>query len=102
LNLFIKKVDKTDCGNYRGISLDTNYMQSFIQYSCLKVVDKIIGDHQCDFEHNIPTADQYSLFHIHWRENGSTIRQYITYIIPVKDREGIMLGSAYASTTYGM
>jgi len=31
ISIYIKD-DKTDCNNYRGISL-TNYMQNFIQYS---------------------------------------------------------------------
>ena len=32
-----KKGDKTDCNNYRGISLFANYVQNFVQHPALKV-----------------------------------------------------------------
>jgi hypothetical protein len=41
--LVYKKGDKTDCSNYRGISV-INFIQNFIQYPSLKV-----GDRQCGF-----------------------------------------------------
>jgi hypothetical protein len=56
-----EKGDKTDCNNYRGISLlSTSYkMLSNIFLSRLSpYVDEIIGDHQCRFYHNRSTTDQ--------------------------------------------
>jgi hypothetical protein len=52
--------DKTDCSNYRGISLLSNsYILSNILLSRLiPYADKIIGDHQCGFRHNRSTTDQ--------------------------------------------
>jgi hypothetical protein len=49
-----KKVDKTDCNNYRGISLlSTSYkMLSNILLSRLSpYIDEITRDHQCGFRH---------------------------------------------------
>jgi hypothetical protein len=56
-----KKGDKTDCNNYRGISLlSTSYkILSIILLSRLsQYVDEIIGDHQCGFRRNRSTTDQ--------------------------------------------
>jgi sorting nexin-29 len=50
-----KKGDKTNCGNYRGISLlSTSYkILSNIFFARLTpYADEIIGDHQCGFRHN--------------------------------------------------
>jgi hypothetical protein len=55
-----KKGDKTDCSNYRGISLlSTSYkMLSNILLSMLiPYADEIIGDHQCGFRRNRSTTD---------------------------------------------
>jgi hypothetical protein len=50
-----KKGDKTDCNNYRGISLVlTSYKivtNIFLSMSDL-YIDEIIGDHQCGFRRN--------------------------------------------------
>jgi hypothetical protein len=57
----LKKCDKTDCNNYRGISLlSTSYkILSHILLSRLApYIDEIIGDHQCGFRHNRSTTDQ--------------------------------------------
>jgi hypothetical protein len=55
-----KKGDKTDCNNYRGISLLSSYkILSNILHSRLSpYVDEIIGNHQCTFRHNRSTTDQ--------------------------------------------
>jgi hypothetical protein len=58
-----KKGDKTDCNNYRGISLlSTSYkILSNILLSRLGPhIDEIIGDHQCGFRCTISTTDQIS------------------------------------------
>ena len=55
-----KKGDKTDCNNYRGISLlPTTYkILSNILFSRLTPYAKeIIGDHQCGFRRNRSTID---------------------------------------------
>jgi len=54
------KGDKTDCGNYRGISiLSTTYkILSNILFSRLTPhAEEIIGDHQCGFRCNRSTTD---------------------------------------------
>jgi hypothetical protein len=56
-----KKGDKTDCNNYRGISLlSVSYkILSNILLSRLgPYIDEIIGDHQCGFRRNRSTTDQ--------------------------------------------
>ena len=59
LSLYYKKGDKTDCSNYRGISLlSTTYkILSNIPWSRLTpYTEKIIGDHQCGFRRNRSTT----------------------------------------------
>jgi hypothetical protein len=56
-----KTGDKTDCNNYRGISLlSTSYnILSNILLSRLRpYIDEIIGHHQCGFRRNRSTTDQ--------------------------------------------
>jgi hypothetical protein len=57
--LIHKKGDKTDCNNYRGISLlSTSYkMLSNILSRLVPYIDEIIGDHQCGFRRNRSTTD---------------------------------------------
>jgi hypothetical protein len=47
-----KKGDKTDCNNYRGISLlSTSYkiLANIFLSRLNPYIDEIIGDHQCEF-----------------------------------------------------
>jgi hypothetical protein len=56
-----KKGDKTDCNNYRGISLlSTAYkiLSNILLARLTPYVDEIIGDHQCGFCRNRSTMDQ--------------------------------------------
>jgi hypothetical protein len=75
-----KKGDKTDCNNYRGISLlstahkilSNNLLARLTSY-----VNEIIGDHQCGFYHKRSTMDQ--IFYIlqiqkkKWEYNGRCV-----------------------------
>ena len=61
-----KKGNKTDCSNYRGISLlPTTYkiLSNILLSKLTPYEEKIIGDHQCGFWHNRSTRDH--IFSIH-------------------------------------
>jgi hypothetical protein len=55
-----KKGHKTDCKNYRGISLSTSYKSvSNILFSrVVAYIDEITGDHQCGIRRKRTTTDQ--------------------------------------------
>jgi len=56
-----KKGDKTDCNNYRGISLlSTAYkiLYNFLLARLTPYINEIIGDHPCGFHRNRSTMDQ--------------------------------------------
>jgi hypothetical protein len=58
---FTKKGDKTDCNNYRGISLlSTPYkiLPNILLSRLVPYIDEIIGVHQCGFRRNRSTTDQ--------------------------------------------
>jgi len=55
-----KKGVKTDCSNYRGISLlPTTYeiLSNILLPRLTPYAEEIIGDYQCGFQHNRSTAD---------------------------------------------
>jgi hypothetical protein len=55
-----KKTDKTDCNNYRGISLiPTTYkiLPNILLSRLIPYAEEIIGDHQCGFRRNSSTSD---------------------------------------------
>jgi hypothetical protein len=59
------KGDKTDCNNYRGISLlSTSYkiLSNILLSRLVSYIDEITGDHQCGFQHNRSTTDQIFCF----------------------------------------
>jgi hypothetical protein len=54
------KCDKTDCSNYRGISLLLTLYKILSNILLSKLspyMDEIIGDHQCGFRRNRSTTD---------------------------------------------
>jgi hypothetical protein len=56
-----KTGDKTDCNNYRGISLlSTSYtiLLNILLSRLSPYMDEIIEDHQCGFRRNRTTTDQ--------------------------------------------
>jgi hypothetical protein len=55
-----KKGDKTDCSNYRGISLlSTTYkiISNILLSRITPYAEEIIGEHQCGFRRNRSTTD---------------------------------------------
>jgi hypothetical protein len=64
--LIYKKGDKTDCSNYRGISLlSTIYkiLSNILLSKLTPYAEEVIGDHQCGFRHNRSTTGH--IFSIH-------------------------------------
>jgi hypothetical protein len=81
-----KKGDKTDCVNYRGISLlSTSYkmLSNILLSRLIPYANEIIGDHQCGLQCNRSTTDQ--IFYIHqilekkWEYNGTVHQLFIDF-----------------------
>jgi hypothetical protein len=56
-----KKGDKTDCSNYRGISLlstSCKILSNILLTRLTPYADEVIGDHRCGFRRNRSTTDQ--------------------------------------------
>jgi hypothetical protein len=75
--LFTKRMIKTECSDYRGISLvPTSYKILFniLLSRLIPYADEIIGDHQCGFRRNRSTTDQVYIRKIlekTWEYNGT-------------------------------
>jgi sorting nexin-29 len=69
-----KKGDKSDCSNYRGISLlSTSYkiLSNILLARLTPYADEIIGDHRCGFQHNRSMTDQiYYIWQILEKKGG--------------------------------
>jgi hypothetical protein len=75
-----KKGNKTDCKNYRGISLlHTTYnILSNILLSRLNPYAEIFtGDHECGFDLNSSSVEHVFCIHQILEKNGNTIKQCI-------------------------
>jgi hypothetical protein len=75
-----RKGDKTDCSNYRGISLlSTSYkiLSNILFARITPYADEIIGDHQHKFQCNRSMTDKCSISGRYWRKTGSVMVQYI-------------------------
>jgi hypothetical protein len=81
-----KKGDKTECSNYRGMSLlSTSYkiVSNILLSTLIPYADEIIGDHQCGFRRNRSTNDQ--IFYIRqilekiWEYNGTVNQVFIDF-----------------------
>jgi len=76
-----KKGDKTNCNNYRGISLlPSTYkiLSNILLSRLIPYAEEIIGDHQCGFRRNRKLLIIYSVFVKYLKKNGNTIRQCIS------------------------
>ena len=61
-----KKGDKTDCNNYRGMSLlPTTYkvLSKILLSRLIPYAEEVIGDHQCGFRRNRSTTDHTYILH---------------------------------------
>jgi hypothetical protein len=81
-----KKGDKTDCNNYRGISLlPTTYkiLSNILLSRLIPYAEEIIEDHQCGFRHNRSTTDH--IFYIRqilekkWEHNEAVHQLFINF-----------------------
>ncbi|KAJ4430139.1 hypothetical protein ANN_22349 [Periplaneta americana] len=81
-----KKGDKTNCGNFRGISLLlTSYkiLSNILLRRLTPYVDEIIGDHQCGFRRNRSTIDQIfcirQVMEKKWEYKGTVHQLFIDF-----------------------
>ncbi|KAJ4429626.1 hypothetical protein ANN_21827 [Periplaneta americana] len=81
-----KKGDKTNCGNFRGISLLlTSYkiLSNILLRRLTPYVDEIIGDHQCGFRRNRSTIDQIfcirQIMEKKWKYKGTVHQLFIDF-----------------------
>jgi hypothetical protein len=89
--------DKTDCSNYRGISLMStsyNILSNFLLCRLIPYAGEIVGDHQCVFRRNSSTTDQFSISVRYWRKSGSKMAQYISYLY-ISRKPMIQLGGKH-------
>jgi hypothetical protein len=92
-----KKGDKTDCSNYRGISLlSTSYkiLSNILLTRLTPYADEIMGGHQCGFRRNRSTTDQIFYIRQILEKNGSIIAQYISFLY-ISRWPTIQLGGKY-------
>jgi len=76
-----KKGDKTDCNNYRGISLlPTTYkiLSNILLSRLIPYAKEIIGDHQCGFRRNRSTIDHIFCIRQILEKNRNKMNQFIS------------------------
>ena len=76
-----KKGDKTDCNNYRGISLlPTTYkiLSNILLSRLTPYAEEITGDHQCGFRCNRSTTDHIFCIRQMLEKTGNTMKQCIS------------------------
>jgi hypothetical protein len=81
-----KKGDKTDCSNYRGISLlSASYkiLSNILLTRLTPYAGEITGDHQCGFWRNRSTTDQilyiWQVLEKKWEYNGTVHQLFIDF-----------------------
>jgi hypothetical protein len=84
--LIHKKGDKTDCSNYRGISLlSTSYkiLSNILLSRLFPYTDEIIGDYQCGFRRNRSTTDHFfyirQILEKKWEYNSTVHQLFIDF-----------------------
>jgi hypothetical protein len=78
-----RKVGKTDCNNYRGISLlSTVYkiLSNILLAKLTAYANEVTGDHQCGFHRNRYTTDKISYIRQIIEKNGSIMGRCISYL----------------------
>jgi len=76
-----KKGDKTDCNNYRGISLlpiTYKILSNILLSRSIQYTKEIIGDHQRDFRRNNSSIDHIFCFRQILEKNGNTMKTFIS------------------------
>ena len=77
----IKKGDKTDCSDYRGVSLlPTTYkiLSNIVLSRLIPYAEEIIGVINVDFNATSQLLTIYSAFVKYLRKNGNTMKQCIS------------------------
>jgi hypothetical protein len=77
----LKKEDKTECNDYRNISLlPTTYkiLSNILLSRLIPYAEEIMGDYQCGFRRNRSTTDHIFCFSQILEKNGNTVRQCIS------------------------
>jgi len=76
-----KKWDKTDCNNYRGMSLlPTTYkiLTNILLSRLTSYAEETTGDHQCGFRRNRSITDHILCIRKILEKNGNTTKQCIS------------------------
>ena len=78
-----KKGDKTDCNNYRGITLlptTHNVWSNILLSGLIQYAEEVIVDHQCGFRRNRSTTDHIFCIRQILEKNGNTMKQCISFL----------------------
>jgi hypothetical protein len=82
-----RKGGKTDCTNYRGISLlsiSYKIVSNILLLRLSPYVGEIIGDHQCGFQCNTSTTDQIfcicQVLEKKWEYNETVLHLFLDFI----------------------
>jgi hypothetical protein len=73
-----KKGDKTDCSNFKGISLLSNtykILSNILLSRLAPYAEEVIGDPECGFRRNRSTSDHIFCFPEIFENNGNTMKQ---------------------------
>ena len=81
-----KKGDKTDCNNYRGISLlSTTYkiLSNILLSRLIPYAEEVIGDHECGFRRNKATSNHIfcirQILEKEWEYNEAVHQLFIDF-----------------------
>jgi hypothetical protein len=101
-----KNGDKTDCSNYRAISmLSTSYklLSNILLPRLSPYIDEIIGDRQCGFRCNRSTTDQLfcicQILEKKWEYNETVHQLFVTSRKPMNQLEGSIV--QYSDRVWG-